>query len=182
MGSAPAHHLGTIIMKFLLVVALVVAADAFVLPSSYLVDRPVPDHSVLVHDGLHLQPVQVPGVPALFASPPVKREKRQTEDEKVVEDEQIDVEYEEDEDEDVNADPAYIGVPFGALSLNIGSAYGALALYRPGSPYGALGRNVVLPYAALQPPFTPPTGCNNPFGWNIPCTNLNIEQEDGAET
>merc|ERR1712018_246341 len=109
MGSAPAHHLGTIIMKFLLVVALVVAADAFVLPSSYLVDRPVPDHSLLVHDGLHLQPVQVPGVPALFASPPVKREKRQTEDEKVVEDEQIDVEYEEDEDEDVNADPAYIG-------------------------------------------------------------------------
>merc|ERR1712233_131488 len=118
--------------------------------SSYLVDRPVPDHSVLVHDGLHLQPVQVPGVPALFASPPVKREKRQTEDEKVEEDEQIDVEYEEDEDEDVNADPAYIGVPFGALSLNIGSAY-----------------------AALQPPYTPPTGCNNPFGWNIPCTNLN---------
>merc|ERR1712080_28587 len=157
-------------------VALVVVADAFVLPpSSYLVDRPVPDHSLLVHDGLHLQPVQVPGVPALFASPPVKREKRQTEDEKVVEDEQIDVEYEEDEDEDVNADPAYIGVPFGALSLNIGSAYGALALYRPGSPYGALGRNVVLPYAALQPPYTPPTGCNNPFGWNIPCTNLNTE-------
>merc|ERR1712018_29766 len=175
MGSAPAHHLGTIIMKFLLVVALVVAADAFFLPSSYLVDRPVPDHSVLVHDGLHLQPVRVPGVPALFASPPVKREKRQTEDEKVVEDEQIDVEYEEDEDEDVNADPAYIGVPFGALSLNIGSAYGALALYRPGSPYGALGRNVVLPYAALQPPYIPPTGCNNPFGWNIPCTNLNTE-------
>ena len=29
------------------------AVDAFVLPSSaYLVDRPVPDHSVLVHDGL----------------------------------------------------------------------------------------------------------------------------------
>merc|ERR1712130_997715 len=166
MGSAPAHHLGTIIMKFLLVVALVVAVDAFVLPwsSSYLVERPVPDHSVLVHDGLHLQPVQVPGVPALFASPPVKREKRQ-----------IDVEYEEDEDEDVNADPVYIGVPFGALSLNIGSAYGALALYRPGSPYGALGRTVVLPYAALQPPYTPPTGCNNPFGWNIPCTNLNAE-------
>merc|ERR1712126_471164 len=163
---------GTIIMKFLLVVALVVAVDAFVLPSSYLVDRPVPDHSVLVHDGLHLQPVQVPGVPALFASPPVKREKRQTEDEKVVEDEQIDVEYEE---EDVNADPAYIGVPFGALSLNIGSAYGALALYRPGTPYGALGRNVLLPYAALQPPFTPPTGCNNPFGWNISCSNLNSE-------
>merc|ERR1712130_1072213 len=165
MGSAPAHHLGTIIMKFLLVVALVVTVDAFVLPwsSSYLVERPVPDHSVLVHDGLHLQPVQVPGVPALFASPPVKREKRQTEDD------------EEDEDEDVNADPAYIGVPFGALSLNIGSAYGALALYRPGSPYGALGRTVVLPYAALQPPYTPPTGCNNPFGWNIPCTNLNAE-------
>merc|ERR1712037_605059 len=60
-----------------------------------------------------------------------------------------------------------------------GSAYGALALYRPGTPYGALGRNVVLPYAALQPPYTPPTGCLNPFGWNIPCTNLNIEQEDG---
>merc|ERR1719427_2061084 len=115
-------------MKFLLVVALVViaaAVDAFVLPSSaFLVDRPVPAHSVLVHDGLHLQPVQVPGVPAVFASPPVKREKRQTEDEKVVEDEptgrQIDVEYEEDEDEDGDVDPSYFGVPFGALSLNIG--------------------------------------------------------------
>merc|ERR1739842_109376 len=145
MGSAPAHHLGTIIMKFLLVVALVVitaAVDAFVLPSysSYLVDRPVPDHSVLVHDGLHLQPVQVPGVPAVFASPPIKRERRQAEDEKVLEDEptgrQID---EEDEDEDGDVDPAYFGLPFGALSLNIGSAYGALALYRPGTPYGALG-------------------------------------------
>ena len=172
-------------------VALVViaaAVDAFVLPSysSYLVDRPVPDHSVLVHDGLHLQPVQVPGVPAVFASPPVKRERRQAEDEKAVEEEptgrQIDVEYEEDEDEDVDVDPAYFGLPFGALSLNTGSAYGALALYRPGTPYGALGRNVVLPYAALQPPYTPSTGCNNPFGWNIPCTNLNTEQEDGAET
>merc|ERR1712055_801816 len=133
MGSAPAHHLGTIIMKFLLVVALVViaaAVDAFVLPSysSYLIDRPVPDHSVLVHDGLHLQPVQVPGVPAVFASPPVKREKRQTEDEKVLEDEptgrQIDVEYEEDEDEDGDVDPSYFGVPFGALSLNILGVWG----------------------------------------------------------
>ena len=161
-----------------------VAVDAFVLPSppSYLVDRPVPDHSVLLYDGLHLQQVQVPGVPALFASPPVKRERRQAEDEKVVENEQIDVEYEEDGDEDGDMDPAYIGVPFGALSLNIGSAYGALALYRPGTSYGALGRNVLLPYAALQPPYTPPTGCNNPFGWNIPCSNLNTEQEDGAET
>merc|ERR1712032_8825 len=166
MGSAPAHLLGTIIiMKFLLVVAVVVVAavDAFVLPpSSYLVDQPVPDHSVLVHDGLHLLPVQVPGVPAVYASPPLKRERR------------------EDEDED-GVDPAYLGVPFGALSLNIGSAYGALALYRPGTPYGALG-NVVLPYAALQPPYTPPTGCLNPYGWNIPCTNLNAEQEGGAET
>merc|ERR1712110_1110805 len=117
MGSAPAHLLGTIIMKFLLVVALVViaaAVDAFVLPSSsYLVDRPVPDHSVLVHDGLHLLPVQVPGVPAVYASPPLKRERRQAEeDEKVVEDEpsgrQIDVEYDEDEDED-GVDPAYLG-------------------------------------------------------------------------
>merc|ERR1712198_94984 len=135
MGSAPAHHLGTIIMKFLLVVALVLiaaAVDAFVLPSSssYLVDRPVPEHSVLVHDGLHLQPVQVPGVPAVYASPPLKRERRQAQDEQVVEDEptgrQMDVEYDEDEDGDV--DPAYLGAPFGALSLNIGSAYGALAL------------------------------------------------------
>ena len=170
-----------------MVAVLVVAAvDAFVLPpSSYLVDQPVPDHSVLMHDGLHLLPVQVPGVPAVYASPPLKRERRQAEeDEKVVEDEpsgrQIDVEYDEDEDED-GVDPAYLGVPFGALSLNIGSAYGALALYRPGTPYGALG-NVVLPYAALQPPYTPPTGCLNPYGWNIPCTNLNTEQEGGAET
>ena len=167
-------------------VLIAAAVDAFVLPSSssYLVDRPVPDHSVLVHDGLHLQPVQVPGVPAVYASPPLKREKRQAQDEQVVEDEptgrQMDVEYDEDEDEDGDVDPAYLGAPFGALSLNIGSAYGALALYRPGTPYGALG-NVVLPYAALQPPYTPPTGCLNPFGWNIPCTNLNTEQEGGAE-
>merc|ERR1711963_1290476 len=173
MGSAPAHLLGTIIMKFLLVVAVVAVAavDAFVLPvalpsninlyqavpsSSYLADRPVPDHDVLLHDGLHLHPVQVPGVPAVFASAPAEtKEKRQAEDE-----------------EDEEADPAYLGVPFGALGLNIGSAYGALALWRPGTPYGALG-NVVLPYTALQNPYTPPTGCNNPFGWNIPCTNLN---------
>merc|ERR1712241_1370724 len=130
MGSAPAHHLGTIIMKFLLVVALVViaaAVDAFVLPSysSYLVGRPVPDQSVLVHDGLHLQPVQVPGVPAVYASPPLQRERRQAEGQKVVDDEpsgrQIDVDYEEDEDEE-SVDPSYFGVPFGALSLNTGSA------------------------------------------------------------
>merc|ERR1712039_621843 len=75
-------------------------------------------------------------------------------------------------EEEEEADPAYLGVPFGALGLNIGSTYGALALWRPGTPYGALG-NVVLPYTALQNPYTPPTGCNNPFGWNIPCTNLN---------
>merc|ERR1711997_1335572 len=175
MGSAPVHHLGTIIMKFLLVVAVVVVAtvEAFVLPSpSYLVDRPVPDQSVLVHNGLHLQQVQVPGVPAVYASPPLQRERRQAEGQKVVDDEpsgrQIDVDYEEDEDEE-SVDPSYFGVPFGALSLNTGSAYGALG-------------NVVLPYAALQPPYSPPTGCINPFGWNIPCTNLNTEQEAGAET
>merc|ERR1711990_488575 len=102
--------------------------------SSYLVDRPVPDHYVLVHDGLHLQPVQVPGVPAVFASPPIKRERRQAEDEKVLEEEptgrRIDVEYEEDEDEDGDVEPAYFGLPFGALSLNIGSAYGALVFAR----------------------------------------------------
>merc|ERR1712060_560280 len=172
MGSAPAHLLGTIIMKFLLVVAVVAVAavDAFVLPvavpsninqyqavpsSSYLADRPVPDHDVLLHDGLYLHPVQVPGVPAVYASAPAetKKEKRQAEEE-------VDYEVEEDEDEEV--DPAYLGVPFGALGLNIGSAYGALALWRPGTPYGA-----------LQNPYSPPTGCNNPFGWNIPCTNLN---------
>merc|ERR1719234_3100629 len=103
-------------MKFLLVV-VIAAVDAFVLPppssSSYLVDRPVADHSVLVHDGLHLLPVQVPGVPPVYASPPLKRERRQAEEE-VVESEpsgrQIDVEYDEDEDED-GADPAYLGVP-----------------------------------------------------------------------
>ena len=166
-------------------VVVVATVEAFVLPSpSYLVDRPVPDQSVLVHDGLHLQQVQVPGVPAVYASPPLQRERRQTEGQKVVDDEpsgrQIDVDYEEDEDEE-SVDPSYFGVPFGALSLNTGSAYGALALYRPGTPYGALG-NVVLPYAALQPPYSPPTGCINPFGWNIPCTNLNTEQEAGAET
>merc|ERR1712083_433669 len=103
MGSAPVHHLGTIIMKFLLVVAVVVVAtvEAFVLPSpSYLVDRPVPDQSVLVHDGLHLQQVHVPGVPAVYASPPFQRERRQAEGQKVVDDEpsgrQIDVDYEEE--------------------------------------------------------------------------------------
>ena len=166
-------------------VVVVATVEAFVLPSpSYLVDRPVPDQSVLVHDGLHLQQVQVPGVPAVYASPPLQRERRQAEGQKVVDDEpsgrQIDVDYEEDEDEE-SVDPSYFGVPFGALSLNTGSAHGALALYRPGTPYGALG-NVVLPYAALQPPYSPPTGCINPFGWNIPCTNLNTEQEAGAET
>ena len=161
-------------------VVAVAAVDAFVLPvavpstinlyqavpsSSYLADRPVPDHDVLLHDGLYLHQVQVPGVPAVYASAPAetKKEKRQAEDE-------VDYEVEEEEDEEV--DPAYLGVPFGALGLNIGSAYGALALWRPGTPYGALG-NVVLPYTALQNPYTPPTGCNNPFGWNIPCTNLN---------
>merc|ERR1712223_347366 len=166
MGSAPAHLLGTIIMKFLLVVAVVAVAavDAFVLPvalpsninlyqavpsSSYLADRPVPDHDVLLHDGLYLHQVQVPGVPAVYASAPAetKKEKRQAEDE---------VDYEVEEEEDEEADPAYLGVPFGALGLNIGSAYGALALLRPGTPYGALG-NVVLPYTALQNP----NGCNN---------------------
>merc|ERR1712083_881199 len=100
MGSAPVHHLGTIIMKFLLVV-VVATVEAFVLPSpSYLVDQPVPDQSVLVHDGLHLQQVQVPGVPAVYASPPLQRERRQAEGQKVVDDEpsgrQIDVDYEED--------------------------------------------------------------------------------------
>merc|ERR1711963_941849 len=167
MGSAPAHLLGTIIMKFLLVVAVVAVAavDAFVLPvavpsninlyqavpsSSYLADRPVRDHDVLLHDGLYLHPVQVPGVPAFYASAPAETKENK---------------------QDEEADPAYLGVPFGALGLNIGSAYGALALWRPGTPYGALG-NVVLPYTALQKPYTPPTGCNNPFGWNIPCTNL----------
>merc|ERR1711963_567221 len=144
MGSAPAHLLGTIIMKFLLVVAVVVVAavDAFVLPvavpstinlyqavpsSSYLADRPVPDHDVLLHDGLYLHPVQVPGVPAVYASAPAEtKEKRQADDE---------VDYEVGEEEDEEADPAYLGVPFGALGLNIGSAYGALALWRPGTPY-----------------------------------------------
>merc|ERR1711994_140014 len=149
---------GTIIMKFLLVVAVVAVAavDAFVLPvavpstinlyqavpsSSYLADRPVPDHDVLLHDGLYLHPVQVPGVPAVYASPPAEtKEKRQAEDE---------VDYEVEEEEEEETDPACLGVPYGALG------------------------NVVLPYTALQNPYTPPTGCNNPFGWNIPCTNLN---------
>merc|ERR1712203_984880 len=127
MGSAPAHLLGTIIMKFLLVVAVVAVAavDAFVLPvavpsninlyqavpsSSYLADRPVPDHDVLLHDGLYLHQVQVPGVPAVYASAPAetKKEKRQAEDE---------VDYEVEEEEDEEADPAYLGVPFGALGL-----------------------------------------------------------------
>merc|ERR1712156_665762 len=153
--SAPAHLLGTIIMKFLLVVAVVAVAavDAFVLPvavpstinlyqavpsSSYLADRPVPDHDVLLHDGLYLHQVQVPGVPVVYASAPAEtKEKRQAEEEE-------------------ETDPAYLGVPFGALGLNIGSAYGALALWRPGTPYGALG-NVVLPYTAPQNPYTPPT-------------------------
>merc|ERR1712029_1204572 len=88
MGSAPAHLLGTIIMKFLLAVA---AVDAFVLPvavpstinlyqavpsSSYLADRPVPDHDVLLHDGLYLHQVQVPGVPAVYASAPAEAKRR----------------------------------------------------------------------------------------------------------
>merc|ERR1712073_252258 len=99
MGSAPAHLLGTINMKFLLVVAVVAVAavDAFVLPvavpstinlyqavpsSSYLADQPVPDHDVLLHDGLYLHQVQVPGVPAVYASAPAEtKEKRQAEDE-----------------------------------------------------------------------------------------------------
>merc|ERR1719270_2330249 len=92
-------------MKFLLVVAVVAVAavDAFVLPvavpstinlySSYLADRPVPDHDVLLHDGLYLHPVQVPGVPAVYASAPAEtKEKRQAEDE-------VDYEVEEEEDE-----------------------------------------------------------------------------------
>merc|ERR1712098_964667 len=63
--------------------------------------------------------VQVPGVPAVYASAPAEtKEKRQAEDE---------VDYEVEEEEDEEADPAYLGVPFGALGLNIGSAYGALA-------------------------------------------------------
>merc|ERR550517_1227290 len=110
-------------MKFLLVVAVVAVAavDAFVLPVA------VPStinlyHDVLLHDGLYLHQVQVPGVPAVYASAPAEaKEKRQAGDE-------VDYEVEEEEEEEV--DPAYLGVPFGALGLNIGSAYGALALWR----------------------------------------------------
>ena len=112
--SAPAHYLATIIMKFLLrlyvhiflspvctllspvlniscmllliwlLLALVViaaAVDVFVLPP------PAPPASFIDQflDGLRLQPVQLPGVPAVFASPPMKRERGQTENQKVVE-------------------------------------------------------------------------------------------------
>ena len=60
---------------------IAVAVDVFVLPPR------APPASFIDQflDGLRLQPVQLPGVAAAFASPPMKRERRQPENQKIVE-------------------------------------------------------------------------------------------------
>lgn len=131
------------------------------LPAPYVVAAPLPATSL--HTALG-QPtsITIPGVPPVYASPPLEREKREGGE---------DEEDEEEDEKEPFGGSEYVGAPYGALALNTGSAYGALALWSPPTPYGALGA-AALPYSALQP-YSPPSGCSNPFGWNIPCTLIN---------
>lgn len=130
------------------------------LPAPYVVAAPLPATTLHTPLGLHPTSITIPGVPAVYASPPLQREKREGGED-----------YEDEVEEEPFGGSEYVGAPYGALALNTGAAYGALAAWSPPTPYGALGA-AALPYSALQP-YSPPSGCSNPLGWNIPCTLIN---------
>ena len=79
---------------------------------------------LLLPNGLHL------------VSEPVERQRREAQED------MVEVEGGEEE-----KDEPY-GRPFGALSLDVGQPYGALAAYQPGTPYGALARSSALAYSS----------------------------------
>ena len=78
----------------------------------------------------------------LYASQPVERQRREAQEEPLF----IDVVDQEIDGGEEEEDP-FFGRPYGALSLDVGTPYGALALYQPGTPYGALARSSALPYS-----------------------------------
>lgn len=87
--------------------------------------HPLGQPHLLLSDRLHL------------VSVPVERQRREAQED------MVEVEGGENEEEE-----GPYGRPFGALSLDVGQPYGALAAYQPGSPYGALARSSALAYSA----------------------------------
>ena len=136
------------------------------------------DSSLLVYnvfDGA--RSVKVPGVPAVYASPPVEKRKKRSPQVELVGDNLEESNIEEVSENDESA------TPYGALAIIAGKAYGALALrstgalYSPGILSGAAALGRAGAYGRVVPPqdkehtliYTLPTGCLTSQGVAVPC-------------